>query len=84
MIAPKKQPAGISAVYTNSTKAVASVFASVSIVAEAGEFLAQNTLVSAKVGILERYKDLLQDFGIDTAKMTPQEIKTQAESILDF
>ena len=85
MVAPKpKQPAGISAVYSNTTKAIASTFQVVSNVAEAGEYLSQNTIISAKKGLLETYKDLLQDFGIDTTQLTPIEVRAQAEAILDF
>ena len=84
MVAPKKQATGISAVYTNTTKAVASVFAGVSNVAEAGEYLSKNTIVSAKVGLLETYKELLEKFGVDTSTLTPTEVRDQAEAILDF
>lgn len=85
MVAPKpKSNTGISAVYTNTTGAIASVFSAVNNVAVAGEYLSKNTIVSAKTGLLDTYLEVLAKFNVDTSEMTPIQIREQAEAILDF
>lgn len=81
---PKKQATGIMAVYTNTTGAIASVANIVGMTATAGEHAAQGLVVSSKRGLLETYRELLQDFGVDTSALTPIEIRAQAEAILNF
>mgnify|MGYP003586183064 FL=1 len=85
MVAPKpKSNTGISAVYTNTTGAIASVFSAFNNVAVAGEYLSKNTIVSAKTGLLDTYLEVLAKFNVDTSEMTPIQIREQAEAILDF
>lgn len=81
---PKKQATGIMAVYTNTTGAIASVANIVGMTATAGEHAAQGLVVSSKRGLLETYRDLLQDFGVDTTTLTPSQIREQAEATLNF
>lgn len=80
---PPKQ-SGLGAVYTASTKTLYHSFGAVGKLAEAGEYLSDGAVIASKMNVLSQYRDTLEEFGIDTSKLTPQEVKAQALAILDF
>ena len=83
MIVPQ-QKYGIGQCYRATSETVARTFNAVAKVATAGEYLAEGTVINAKLGLLDSYVELLQKFKIDTSAMTPLEIRAQAEAILSF
>lgn len=84
MIAPKPKQHGLGAVYRNITETVSNTASVVNKVSIAGNYLADNAIYGAKDSLLDGWVERLQKFGIDTSKLTPQEIRDQAQAIYDF
>ena len=83
MIVPQSKY-GISQCYRATSETVARTFNAVAKVATAGEYVAEGAVINAKLGLLDSYVELLQKFNVDTSALTPTEIRTQAEAILNF